>query len=154
MYPNAEPINTELPEEIARIDDQNNLISEPFVDSLARIQQEKNLAKITARQIKKSLRDKKLVGTYLRSKFPDAFSKEMTVPDRKFPNLLRIAKNKYIRRIIAGATGIPVGITMIIIGAIAKTEAVGIPVFFGGSLTAILCTALGIISLAILIDGE
>ena len=80
--------------------DPNNLISEPFVDSLAKIQHEKELQKITARQERKKIRDKKLVATYLSSKFPDAFSKDMTIPEKEFPRLLKLARNHYWRRFL------------------------------------------------------
>lgn len=138
-----------------RKDDPNSLISEPFVDSLARIQQEKYLQNRTAKQENRKLRDKKLVATYLKSKFPDAFTKEMTVPDREFPRLLKLARNRYIKRIVAGATGVPVGISMIILGATFKAVMpFGAPLFFGGMATMIFCLIFGIIALIRFVDGE
>lgn len=143
-------------QKIARINDTDSLISEPFVDGLAKIQREKYLQYKMAKQENKKLRDKKIVATYLKSKFPDAFSKEMTVPERDFPRLLRLAKRKYVKRIVAGAIGIPVGIAGIAFSNTLFTELFpfGLLLFLLGIGTEIFGAIVTTISASILHNGE
>lgn len=143
-------------DQIMPINGPDRLISEPFVDSLARIQHEKKLAKQTAKDEAKRIRDQKLVATYLKSKFPDAFDKNtMTVPEKEFPILLRLAKRKYIRRITAGAMGVPAGIASFIAGLIVPTAfPLGAPLFLLGLVTIILSVIFTCWSVSTLQSGD
>lgn len=142
-------------QELALKDDSPDLIAEPFIDGLARVQKEKDLIKRFEKIAARKLRDGKLVTNYLKSRFPDAFSMEMEVPEKDFVRILRLAKRKYISRIAAGVIGVPSGIFgtgWVIMNNPAPT--IGIPLFFGGIIIAFLSIILTVVSLIRLADGE
>lgn len=144
-------------QEIAKTDDSPNLIAEPFIDSLARIQQEKKLEKQAQKIYTKLLRDKRLAATYLKSKFPDAFDKfTMAVPEKELSRLLTLARRKYIARIVVGTVLLPTGITgLSLLTKFAPDPfPIGIPILLLSFAAFIFGALLAAMSGKILIDGE
>lgn len=142
-------------QELAPKDSSPDLIAEPFIDGLARVQKEKDLIKYLGKITAKRLRDGKLVANYLKSKFPDAFSMEMKVPEKDFARILRLAKRKYVARVAAGVVGTPIGIFSFVSVLVKDPGAmIGVPLFFGGLTIAVLSIVLTFTSLLTLTQGE